>query len=648
MCGIAGLLDPRGRYSYAEAEEVVGSMADRLAHRGPDGRGTWSDWDSGFAVGHRRLAVVDLSEAGRQPMVSSDGRWVLAYNGELYGADRMKAAFGLDDRHLRGHSDTEVLVEAIARAGVDRVLRRAVGMFAFAVWDRREKELWLARDRFGEKPLYVGHHDGMVLFGSELKALFAVSGFSPTIDLDAVADLIRWSNVPAPFTVFEEVRKVRPGHVLRMDRDGRVMTDEAYWSPTAASSGLVASAPRGDEAVEELDRLLVEVVGSRMVSDVPLGGFLSGGIDSSLIAATMARISDRPIQTFTIGFTEKAYDESSYARAVADHLGTEHQDLMVSPDDARAVIPDLAAMYDEPFADSSQIPTALLCRLARDQVTVALSGDGGDELFGGYERYRMLERFGTVQKLVPGPIRRVAGRVLGSVSADRWEDWGGRASGRLGKDRNLRRLGHRVHKAARVLEADDLESAYRSMMSSINDVSHLVPGAVGRTGEMVGALTSDASRSGFEQAMLMDTGTYLPDDLLVKVDRASMAVGLEVRVPFLDPGIFDFAWGLNHGDRYRDGRGKWILRRLLDRHVPAELVDRPKMGFGVPVGPWLRGPLRDWADDLLSPASVAAQGYLDSSAVTDVWTTHRGGEDDLVFQLWPLLMFQAWLEEGWV
>lgn len=649
MCGLAGLLDPRGRRTATASERLVGEMADRLAHRGPDARGVWSDPVAGFAVGHRRLSVVDLSEAGHQPMVSADGRWVLAYNGELYDTDPIMSAFGFSVDDLRGRSDTEVLLEAIARVGVERAVMTVVGMFAFAAWDRQEKELWLARDRFGEKPLYVGDDDGVTLFGSELKALFAVPGFRPSVEPEAVAEFIRWSCVPAPGTILRGVRKVKPGHVLRINRNGHVISESPYWSPveaaTEALSDRSGASPTGEDAVDELDELLASVVDSRMVADVPLGGFLSGGVDSSLLAAMMVRSSDRPVQTFTIGFAEEAYDESRHAAAVADHLGTDHHDLILSPEDARAVIPSLARMYDEPFADSSQIPTALLASMARAHVTVALSGDGGDELFGGYDRYRVLQRFGAVERFMPGPFRRVVGSALRSVSADRWDRLAGGLTGRSGA---VRRLGHRVHKAGRVLEADDLDGAYRAMMSSVNDASHLVLGVTHGLGGEMTALPIGGRWSGFERAMLLDTGVYLPDDLLVKVDRSSMAVSLEVRAPFLDPTLFGFAWRLGQEDRVRNGRGKWVLRRLLDRYVPSELVDRPKMGFGVPVDEWLRGPLCGWADDLLSPAALGMQGYLDPVGVADLWTRHREGRENLIFQLWPLLMFQAWLDEGWV
>jgi len=621
-------------------------MADRLAHRGPDDRGTWCDPRVGLAFGHRRLSVVDLSEAGHQPMRSADGNWALAYNGELYNTDDLAAAAGLGLGDRRGHSDTEVFVEALARIGVERTVRAAVGMFAFAAWDLDRRELWLGRDRFGEKPLYHGRHDGCLVFGSELKAIHAIPGFRPPIDHESVADLVRLGCVPAPWSIYEGVSKVRPGHIERFDSQGSRLEEACYWSPVASAreaAACVSPTARGEEAVDELAEVLSAVVGSRMVADVPLGALLSGGIDSSTVVALMAARSAEPIRTFTVGFSEAAYDESPHARAVAGHLGTDHHELVVSPSDALGVIPSLPTMYDEPFADSSQIPTFLVSRLASYHVTAALSGDGGDELFGGYDRYRHMDRLRSVLDRCPAPARRLAGRGLSSVPVSTWDRLGAGPLGLLGPPGVRRRLGHRAHKVARVLSADGPAGTYRSMMGSVNDPATFVPRAIGRP-EAVGGSDLDGW-SGFEQAMLMDTVAYLPDDLLAKVDRASMAVSLEARVPFLDPDLFDFAWRLHPGDRVREGRGKWVLRRLLHRHVPPKLVERPKMGFGIPVGNWLRGPLRDWADDLLAPGTLADQGFFAADEVERTWRSHRAGEDDLVFQLWPILMLQAWLAE---
>ncbi|HCV35192.1 MAG TPA: asparagine synthase (glutamine-hydrolyzing), partial [Acidimicrobiaceae bacterium] len=451
---MAGLLDRRSGRTVEELEAVAGRMADRLVHRGPDDRGTWCEPASGVAFGHRRLSIVDLSAAGHQPMASADGRWVIAYNGELYNADELRATLGERRRSaLRGHSDTEVLLEAVAERGVEWALARAVGMFAFALWDRRNRELWLARDRFGEKPLYYGWSSEGLLFGSELKALHAVDGFAPDVDADSVVDLLRWSCVPAPWTIYEGVRKVRPGHVLRFDASARLVDEVAYWSPAEVAAATSVQPARGEEAVDELEELLGRVVASRMVADVPLGAFLSGGIDSSTVVALMSAVSGDPVKTFTIGFPDPAFDESAHAAAVAGHLGSDHHSMEVSPTEAREVIPLLPAMYDEPFADSSQIPTHLVSRLARRHVTVSLSGDGGDELFGGYDRYRHLARLSKLHGAVPAPIRRIAARSLACVTQGTWDRIGTSALMLPAPPVVRHRLGHRVHKVARVLAA---------------------------------------------------------------------------------------------------------------------------------------------------------------------------------------------------
>lgn len=623
-------------------------MVDRLHHRGPDDRGVWSDPRAGLAFGHRRLSVIDLSPAGHQPMCSADSRWTLVYNGELYNTEKLASLAGLGDYERKGHSDTEVFVEALARLGVERTLEAAVGMFAFAAWDLERKELWLGRDRFGEKPLYYGNHDGCLIFGSELKAFAELSGFRPSIDRNSVADLVNFGCVPAPWSIFEGVSKVRPGHIEQFDETGKRIGEVCYWSPVGAAQialETVSRSPRGEDAVDELASVLSRVVGTRMVSDVPLGAFLSGGVDSSTVVALMAAQSAEPIRTFTVGFSEAAYDESPHARAVARHLGTDHHELVVTPEDARQVIPLLPAIYDEPFADSSQIPTFLVSQLARQHVTVSLSGDGGDELFGGYDRYRHLDRLRRLMNIWPHAARSAVGRGLASVPVGAWDWLASSPFGRLGPAGARRRLGHRVHKVARVLRSEGSEAVYRSLMGSVNDPSLFVLGSGSRRDLLKLAPHVSESLSGFEQAMLIDTMTYLPTDLLTKVDRASMAVSLETRVPILDPEIFDLAWRLHPNDRVHEGKGKWVMRRLLHRYVPSELVDRPKMGFGIPVGEWLCGPLKAWADDLLAPSFIADQGIFAPGAVESAWRIHRNGDEDLIHQLWPILMFQAWSAE---
>ena len=595
------------------------------------------------ALGHTRLAIVDLSEAGAQPMTSADGRWTITYNGEVYNTDDLRRSLG--SVSWRGHSDTEVLVEHIARYGVEAALKAAKGMFAFGCWDAHESELWLARDRFGEKPLYYGQHRGDLLFASELKALRAVPGFSPDIDRRALTEYFRWTNVPSPLTIYEGVRKLPPAHFIRIGEQSSVTEPQPYWSAIDVAE-TVKALPSGVDAVDSLGESLDHSVEAQMLADVPLGAFLSGGIDSSAVVASMQRQSSVPVRTFTIGFSESAYDESSHAKQVAHVLGTDHTDLIVSPEDAMRVIPDLPKIYDEPFADSSQIPTFLVSRMAREHVTVALSGDGGDELFGGYDRYQQIARLERIRGLLPAGVRRLLGNALGQPPVETWDRLGTTLPRMLVPPGLRHRAGHRMHKVARLLSADQAPDVYASLMSVENGGDGLVLGAFDGPPAFGDIPTGRLEElDSFERAMMIDALTYLPGDLLTKVDRASMAVSLEVRVPFLDPDLFAFAWGLSHDQRVRNGQGKWVLRELLRRSLPDHLIDRPKMGFGVPVGQWLRGPLRSWADELLDPELVRDQGLLDPSVVEQRWTTHRDGHADLTFQVWSLLMFQAWLVE---
>ena len=618
-------------------------MAATLRHRGPDASDTWADPSGKVALGHTRLAIVDLSEAGSQPMTSSDGRWTITYNGEVYNTDYLRRSLG--SVGWRGRSDTEILVEHIARHGVESTLRETRGMFAFGCWDAHESELWLARDRFGEKPLYYGFHKGTLLFASELKALRAVPGFAPDIDRQALAEYFRWTNVPSPMTIYEGVNKLPPAHFLHLREPVGATEPEPYWAPIEVARD-TPPLSEGVDAVDQLGGALDRSVGAQMVSDVPLGAFLSGGIDSSSVVASMQCQSSVPVRTFTIGFSEPAYDESIHARKVAEALGTDHTDLVVSPDDAMRIIPDLPKIYDEPFADSSQIPTFLVSRMARDHVTVALSGDGGDELFGGYDRYRQVKRLERIRGILPSGARRLLGVTLGRPSVEAWDRLGNTLPRPLVPSSLRNRTGHRMHKVARLLTAGDTPDVYASLMSVETGGDGLVLGA-DNTPPAFGGIHAGQLEGldSFERAMLIDTLTYLPGDLLTKVDRASMAVSLEVRVPFLDPDLFGFAWGLSHRHRYRNGQGKWVLRELLKRSLPDHLIDRPKMGFGVPVGQWLRGPLRPWANDLLDPSLIREQGLLDPTAVERRWRAHSDGHADLTFQVWSLLMFQAWLVE---
>jgi asparagine synthase (glutamine-hydrolysing) len=636
MCGVAGFLDPRiqtGRVALIAAAEA---MAGALVHRGPDAGGVWADEAAGLALGHRRLSIIDLSAAGAQPMVSHSGRYVLVFNGEIYNFAALRSELEAKGARMQGHSDTEVLIEACEAWGVEAALRRTVGMFAFALWDRRERRLVLARDRLGEKPLYYGWAGGHFLFGSELKALRAAPGWEGTIDRQALLLFLRNSFVPAPLSIYEGVRKLPPGTWLELRAGGAGglapgswPEPQPYWSLEAAMRAGAERPFAGSEAeaVDALEQLLGQAVEAQMVADVPLGAFLSGGIDSSTVVALMQSRSSRPVHTFTIGFREHGFDEAVHARQVADHLGTDHTELYVSWQDTLSIIPQLPTMYDEPFADASQVPTHIVARLARQRVTVALSGDGGDELFGGYTRYSLGARLWRAVGGVPLPARRLLGRGIAAVPPWVWRGMGQRGA----------RVGDRAHKAAGVLAAPGLADVQVSLMSHWPDPSGVVRGA-----RMPEPPRRPAAGATVEAMMVEDTLSYLPDDILVKVDRAAMAVSLETRVPLLDHRIVEFAWSLPLPLRVRGGTGKWLLRQLLHRHVPRSLVERPKMGFGVPIADWLRGPLRGWAEDLLATDSLAAGGLLEPAPIRERWTAHASGARNWQYALWNVLMFQAW------
>jgi asparagine synthase (glutamine-hydrolysing) len=630
MCGIAGLLHQRSAF---ELEMTAQAMADAIRHRGPDDGGVWVDEEAGLALSHRRLSILDLSAAGHQPMVSTDGRWVISYNGEVYNHAALRAELEAMGVAFRGHSDTETLVEAVARFGVRAVLPRLAGMFALALWDRQERCLVLARDPMGIKPLYWGRHNGALLFASELKAIRALPWFVPEIDRDAVAGFLRFGYVPAPSSIYRGISKLPPGCLLTL-RPGAEPVVEPYWSlqKVALAGQAKPLALSDDEATDSLEALLKQVIGEHMISDVPLGAFLSGGIDSSAVTALMQTAGGRSVRTFTIGYDEGGYDESAHARAVAEYLGTVHTDLRATAADARAVIPRLAEWYDEPFADSSQIPTFLVSELTRRSVTVALSGDGGDELFAGYNRHAQAPRIEQLLGL-PAPLRKAGAGLISAVSAEGWDG----ALSMLPQGMRPRLLGNKLHKLARLLSSVDGDEAYARLVGFWPD--GLVSG-----GHLPRRDPSYAEGLPglVERMQLMDATTYLPDDILTKVDRATMAVSLEARVPFLDHRVVEWAWRLPRGQRLRDGQSKWLLRQVLYRHVPRELIDRPKMGFAVPIAAWLRGPLRAWADDLLSPDSFAAHGLIDPGPIRAAWVEHLAGRGSWDQHLWIVLMFQAW------
>ena len=647
MCGIAGL--------WSHGDDVARqarAMADALRHRGPDDAGVWSDDDAGIALSHRRLSIIDLSSAGHQPMLSPGGRWVLSYNGEIYNHLALRRELeGAGAVAWHGSSDTETLVVGIELWGLEATLQRAVGMFALALWDRETRTMSLARDRMGEKPLFYGWSAGRIAFGSELKALYALTGFERRVDGNALEAYLRHNYVPAPQSILHGVYKVEPGVVVRLDEaalqtrptvapsaDGAATAGvecRRYWSLTAVVSAPQA-AMTAKEAVERLGACVETAVRDQLMADVPVGAFLSGGVDSSAVVALMTKVAPRRVRTFTIGFAESGMDEAPYAKAVAAHLGTEHHELYVTADHALALVPDLPRIYDEPFADSSQIPTTLLSRFTRDSVTVALSGDAGDELFCGYNRYLVSRRLWERAATIPPPLRRGIGRALGAIPPGTAD-----AIGRLPLLPKISMLGSKLHKLGRMLQTPlDVDAIYRAASQEWPDGLPVLGGAAS-SARVLPTLAATP-----EEAMMhWDASAYLPDDILVKVDRASMAASLETRVPFLDHRVVEQAWRTPLEYKKRDGQGKWMLRQILYAHVPRALIERPKAGFAVPIGSWLRGPLRKWADSFLSDAALARQSMLDGDAIARRWRQHLAGTHDWTASLWGILMFRAWATE---
>jgi asparagine synthase (glutamine-hydrolysing) len=625
-------------------------MSRALAHRGPDDEGVWVDADAGIGFGHRRLSIVDLSPAGHQPMISASGRYVITFNGEIYNHAELRTELRAEGHETawRGHSDTETLLAGFDAWGVKRTLQVASGMFAFGLWDRQERTLTLARDRLGEKPLYYGRQGGSkgpFLFASELKALTAHPNFEREIDREALGLLVRYINVPAPFSIYRGISKLLPGTMLTMRADAAEPIIEEYWSGAEVARSGVANPidEHPDAAADELERILERAVGRQMMSDVPLGAFLSGGIDSSTVVAVMQKLSSRPVKTFTVGFHEDGYNEAEHAKAVARHLGTDHTELYVTPQETIDVIPRLPAIYDEPFADSSQVPTHLISALARQEVTVALSGDGGDELFGGYDRY--LFTAGLWHKIagIPMPLRTAVARALTTVPTSAWNRFGAAAGGLLPRSMRSRRLGERMHKGAIMLSSDSLDELYDGMLSLWRDPSEFVIGAPPESASTMNCHDQLGTLGGVERMMAQDMLGYLANDILVKVDRAAMAVSLETRVPLLDPEVVEFAWRLPLNLKIRGSKTKWLLREVLYRHVPPRLLDRPKMGFGVPIDTWMRGPLRGWVESLIDERRLREEGFFYPHIVRKAWDEHLGGRANQ-FKLWSLLMFQAWLD----
>ena len=650
MCGIAGFVQFR-MSAPAEIRARAQQMADQIVHRGPDDSGVWTYPECGVGLGFRRLSILDLSPAGHQPMCSASDRYVIIFNGEVYNFGELRGELEAVGHRFRGQSDTEVMLASFEQWGLEQAVRRFVGMFAFALWDGRDRVLHLVRDRLGIKPLYYGFSQGTLLFGSELKAIRAHPDFAPEIDRSAIMLLMRHGYVPAPYSIYRRVFKLPPGTTISFSvASGEPGAHQAqprpYWSLGEIAEQGEREPFRGpeSEACDELERLLSESVRLRMIADVPLGAFLSGGIDSSLVVALMQALSHRRVKTFTIGFEDRKYNEAPYAAEVAAHLKTDHTELLVTSDETRAVIPGLPGMFDEPFADSSAIPTHLVSALARRDVTVSLSGDGGDELFGGYAHYSrapwVWRRFGWI----PSPLRRVAAGVLELPSVANYNRlFGGRqqyASEHTGPGT----AGEKIHKLAQALGASDTRALHRHFSSLWKRPRDLVIGA-DEPSTILDGSSKHLNINNFQARMMaIDAVMYLPDDILTKVDRASMAVSLEARVPILDHRVVEFAARLPMTLKIREWQGKWLLRQVLYRHVPANLIERPKMGFAAPIGAWLRGPLREWAESLLGEERLRREGYLHPEPVRRVWREHLSGDRNGQEMLWAVLMFQAWLE----
>jgi len=700
MCGFSGFLTTDA-IILNRAEAEASRMALAIQHRGPDDAGAWAEASAGIALGFRRLSILDLSSAGHQPMHSVSGRFVMTFNGEIYNhtdlRDLLSAAqLGKPAKPWRGHSDSETLLACLEAWGLEKTLQKTVGMFAIALWDTQTRTLHLARDRFGEKPLYYGWATTAstaapaFVFGSELKALRAYPGFANPVSREALASFMRFTYVPAPYSIYQNIFKLEPGCMLSIDtsvalsQTGKLLeVGQVPSVPTAPSAPLRPPAVQGglrmhrwwslasvveagaqnqicsdDEALETLEQCLKDSVNVQSLADVPLGAFLSGGVDSSCIVALMQAQATNPVKTFTVGFEEAGFDESPHARAVAEHLGTEHNELFVSAKQAQEVIADLPAMYDEPFADSSQIPTHLVCKAARQQVTVALSGDAGDELFGGYNRYFWAPRIWSRLAWLPYPARQALGAAIRAVPPAGWDAFSRPVNAFLPDSKNITRAGNNAHKlAARLSGVRDIDDLYKNLVSEWQDPAQLVIGAVGVScGETVGNILREPASmlsdpwpaAGTEQhqlrMMYRDSMTYLPDDILCKLDRAAMNTSLETRVPFLDHRVAELAWRLPLNMKIRNGQGKWALRQVIYKYVPKNLIDRPKAGFAIPIGQWLRDPLKDWAEALLNERRLEVEGYFYPKPIRDKWAQHLSGRYDHTASLWAVLMFQSWLE----
>ena len=650
MCGIVGFR--QNSSSNIDMRDCIAQMNDALYHRGPDAGDSWLDETIGLALGHRRLAILELSPAGAQPMHSNCGRYVVVFNGEIYNHLQLRQQLNQEGFLLewKGHSDTETMLACFVDWGIEKTLQAMVGMFAIALWDKQTKLLTLAKDRMGEKPLYWGWQDDSLFFSSELKALKAHPTFKVDIDRDSITLLLRHNCIPAPYSIYQGIKKLRPGYWLQLPlaelETAKIAVPKSYWSFNNVVETGLANPFTGspEQAVNTLESALVESIGSQMQSDVPLGAFLSGGIDSSTVVALMQAQSERPIKTFTIGFEDEGYNEARHAKAVAKHIGTEHTELYITSKDALSVIPKLSPIYCEPFSDSSQIPTFLVSQLASQHVTVALSGDGGDELFGGYNRYLMAQQVWNKNRKLPRSMRRFASSMLTTLAPKSWDAMFTTLNPIIPERLRLSAPGDKAHKLAGVLNIDSEQDFYQSLTSHWQQPEQLVIGAK-EPSTLISDIDCWPKTDCFQHAMMaMDAQTYMADDILVKVDRAAMANSLETRVPMLDHRIVELAWKMPLDYKIRNGEGKWLLKQVLFRHVPRQLIERPKMGFSLPLHDWLRGSLRDWAEALLDEKLLLQQGYFYPELIRMMWIEHLSGKYNHQDQLWNILMFQAWLE----
>jgi asparagine synthase (glutamine-hydrolysing) len=643
MCGITGIYHPYG-FNAAENRLMIKGMVDHLNHRGPDDWGEWVDGEAGIALGHKRLSIIDVSSKGHQPMISKSGRYVLIFNGEIYNhLSLRKELESLSIVHWRGHSDTETLLFCVEQWGIEKVLKKTVGMFAIALWDRQEGLLTLARDRMGEKPLYYGWQDGTLLFGSELKALKAHPSFRNEIDTNVLTLYLRHNYIPAPYSIYKDIFKLLPGTFLQISEQrnkGDLPQPIQFWSlKHVAERGLIDPFIGSDaEAITELESCLNQAVSLQRIADVPLGGFLSGGVDSSMIVALMQAQSNRPVKTFTIGFNESIYNEAEHGKAVAQHLGTDHTELYVTPRKAMEVISKLPTLYDEPFGDSSQIPMFLVAQLTKKHVTVALSGDGGDEIFGGYDRYKRTQIIRTLQQKIPPSIRKVIIAMICRLPKGGIDY----ISSLLFPVRDQIPLSERMQRLSKLLSLESMELFYRASISHWKDPGNMIKNGVEPPTIFTDSKQQLNQGNIYDHMMYNDAVSYLPDDILTKVDRAGMGVSLETRIPLLDHRLLEFAWRLPLEKKIRNDESKWILRQVLYKYVPKSLIERPKMGFGVPVDQWVRGPLKDWAESLLSERSLIETNFFNVKQIRKCWIEHLSGKYNHRDAIWGILMFQQW------